>query len=350
MNSDIGEQERYVHAIRASGLDMYDHIDIGDPDLWIPSQELEQLLEEGLIGMSCSELPLRTRSKVVNQRICDIIGYPVPSTFRRTKPKFPGQLFDVYVQKSNNLQIWNEDISANRRYVIVRLNQDDAVVKVRVVLGSVLSRLDTTGTLTQKYQAQLTIEGATAELVAPEDTEVLKTIVSDDCEVSDSSDPTADPDIRQLLPINKIFESLSLLLGCVFPDPGRDQERNRAAKLHLMVCNQLGYRSFHDDGNFPDLRHQLLEVKLQTSPTIDLGIVAPNSTEALDIRRLNRHQVRHCDVRYALFYGDTDGSDVTISHLFVTTGERFFTRFPQFQGKILNKKLQITLPSNFFDG
>ena len=40
---------------------------------------------------------------------------------------------------------------------------------------------------------------------------------------------------------------------------------------------------------------------------------------------------------------------VTLTHLFLSTGEKFFTRFPQFQGKVLNKKLQIPLPLNFFD-
>jgi hypothetical protein len=34
----------------------------------------------------------------------------------------------------------------------------------------------------------------------------------------------------------------------------------------------------------------------------------------------------------------------------LTTGESFFTRFTQFQGKVLNKKLQIPLPRDFFDG
>ena len=50
-----------------------------------------------------------------------------------------------------------------------------------------------------------------------------------------------------------------------------------------------------------------------------------------------------------MFYAMTDGENVTLTHLFLTTGEKFFTRFPQFQGKVLNKKLQIPLPADFFD-
>ena len=119
--------------------------------------------------------------------------------------------------------------------------------------------------------------------------------------------------------------------------------------MHRLVCQHLGYADYRDDGKFPDVRHQLLEVKLQTSPTIDLGLVSPSSKEALDVPKIEGRQIRHCDVRYALFYAKTDGKSVTLTHLFLITGEKFFTRFPQFQGKVLNRKLQIPLPPDFFD-
>lgn len=82
--------ERYVQAIRQSGLSIYDPIEIGDPELWIPTPELEQLLTRELTGVSLAGLPLRTRSKVVKQHVCRVLGYPVPSSFRKTQPRFPG--------------------------------------------------------------------------------------------------------------------------------------------------------------------------------------------------------------------------------------------------------------------
>jgi hypothetical protein len=124
---------------------------------------------------------------------------------------------------------------------------------------------------------------------------------------------------------------------------------NRGAALHRLVCEALGYANYKDDGQFPDIRHQLLEVKLQTSPTIDLGLAAPNSKEALDVPKINNRQVRHRDVRYAIFCAQTNDTVVTITHLFLSTGAAFFSRFPQFKGKVLNKKLQIPLPTDFFD-
>ena len=94
--------------------------------------------------------------------------------------------------------------------------------------------------------------------------------------------------------------------------------------------------------------NQLLEVKLQTSPTIHLGLVEPVSTEPLDLDGAPEGTVRHCDVRYAIFGGELDGDHVKLTRLVLTTGEDFFTRFPRFEGRVLNKKIQIPLPRGFF--
>jgi len=349
MNTKAEGPERYAKAIKQKGISIYDHIEIRDPELWIPTPELEVLLNRALTGISLAGLPLRTRSKIVKEYICRALGYPVPSSFTKTKPRFPGQLFDTYIQKSNNLQIWNEELAPTRRYVLIRVNDNNLISKVKVVTGNNLALFDTTGTLTQKYQASLIPKDDTTELITTEDTELLKPFVRVGIDLASIESPINNPIAGQLLPILEIYERLSNLVGYSFADFGRDQERNRGAELHKLVCQQLGYKDFRDDGQFPDIRNQLLEVKLQTSPTIDLGLIRPDSTEALDIPRIKDKQIRHCDVRYALFYAETDGEIVTLTHLFLTTGQKFFGRFPQFKGKVLNKKLQIPLPSDFFE-
>jgi len=340
--------ERYVKAIRESGLSIYDPIDIGDPKLWIPTPELEKLLNEDLCGLSLDGLPLRTRSKVLKEHVCRVLGYPVPKSFKKNQPRFPGQLFDTYIQKANNLQIWNEELSPSRRYVIIRLDESNLISKIKVVTGETLAFLDTTGTLTQKYQARLIPGQIQAELISREDTSLLQPFVERDIDLSTIASPIDHPRAGELFPIQQIFLKLKNLIGSSFEDKGIDQERNRGADLHRMVCCQLGYTDYRDDGQFPDVRHQLLEVKLQTSPTIDLGLVSPDSIETLDVPQIKGHQVRHCDVRYALFYAEIQGQKVTLTNLFISTGEMFFSRFPKFKGRELNKKLQIPLPRNFF--
>lgn len=339
---------QWVAALQQSGLSIYDPIAIGDPTLWIPTPELQTILDDELRDLSLAGLPLRTRSKVVKEHICRALGYPIPKSFKKTQPRFIGQGFDVYTQKSNNLQVWNEELEASRRYVLIRVSEADVVTRVKVITGDTLALLDTTGTLTQKYQARCT-DGQNSELISSGDTAVLAPLVNVAAALDEAATPVAQPKYGELLPIAEVYQRLYSLENRTFENVGSDQERKRGEALHRLVCQALGYRSFADDGQFPDVRHQLIEVKLQLAPTIDLGLVRPDSVEPVDVPMIEGAQIRHCDVRYAIFTAEIDGPNVRLKHLLLTTGEDFFGRFPQFGGKVLNAKLQIPLPSNFFE-
>ncbi|MDR4127196.1 hypothetical protein [Yanghanlia caeni] len=338
----------YKQAIALSGHDIYSLIEVGHPEHWIPTQHLEALLNENLTGLDLAGLALRTRSKVVKTAVCEALGYPAPKSFKKTQPRFIGQQLDIYTQKSLNLQIWNEELSPTRRYAIIQVLEDDTIGRVKVVNGQQLALLDRTGTITTKYQARLELGVEPLELIAARDTQSMWPHLNAEVVFSSTTSPVEEPQSGELLPIAEIYERLAGLVGRSFPDPGRDQERNRGAALHAMVCAALGYSRYEDTGQFPDVKHQLLEVKLQTSPTIDLGLVEPNSLEYMDVQQLGATRVRHADTRYALFYARTDGATVVLTHLFVTTGERFFTRFRKFGGNVINGKIQIPLPRNFF--
>ena len=101
---------------------------------------------------------------------------------------------------------------------------------------------------------------------------------------------------------------------------------------------------YADTGSFPDVVEQLVELKLQTAATIDLGLVSPDDATALDFFP----RIRHCDVRYAVFYGMVVGSEVRLNHLVLARGADFFSFFQRFEGKVVNAKLQIPLPRDFF--
>jgi hypothetical protein len=230
------------------------------------------------------------------------------------------------------------------------VSKNDLIEEVRVVNGDTLAILDTTGTLTQKYQARLIVGQKASELISSSDTSRVKEIINgfDEKKVN-LADPTDRANGENLLPIKLIYERLSKIIGKTFSDSGYDQERNRGGLLHRLVCQALGYQTYHDNGQFPDVPNQLLEIKLQTSPTIDLGLVNPDSKTLLHTPKINGKQIRHCDVRYALFYAKITDKQVTITNFFLVTGEEFFSRFPRFEGKIINKKIQIPLPADFFE-
>ena len=327
----------YRKRIQESQLTIYDSLD-GSPKLLIPITDLEAILRSSLQGMLL-DFPIRTRSKHVKSAICEAIGYPVPKSFRKTQPRFPGQDFDVYVQKSNNLQIWNEALDANRRYVLVRVGEDLRVTTVRVVSGHQLVKLDTTGTLTRKLQARAVHRVEESRLVSQTDTPELT------AEMQKARDVKKESLLGSLLTTNRLYEKLLPLLGAEFENPGSDQERNRGWGLHKAVSKQLGLDLADDDGQFPDVRDQLLELKLQTAGTVDLGLISPRDESLL----VGFDNVRNCDVRYAIFYGTIVDEKIRLDHLVLTNGADFFTYFQQMQGKVENTKNQIRLPNGFFE-
>lgn len=337
--------------IKNSLLSIYSEVEIGDKKYWLTSEELEVLLNNKLVGKSVAGLPLRTRSKIMKVMTCEALGYAAPKSFLKKQPRFTGQQFDIYVQKSNNLQVWNEELSAKRRYVLIKLNANDTISKVKVVAGADLANLDKTGTLTQKYQARLIVGESDTELISNEDTDSIKRITNTPANLIPLAgiSPIDSPTPETLLPIGEIFSKLIPLIGVSFKDVGLDQERNRGGELHKIVCKALGFENYFDNGQFPDIKQQLLEVKLQTSPTIDLGLVTPDSTDKLDLEKVSNIGIAHNDVRYAIFYADNRSGLVTIRKIYLSTGRDFFTRFPRFGGKVLNKKIQIPLPSDFFE-
>jgi len=353
MNSALLKKQR----IQNNKLSVYDTIEIGDSDYWYNSNELEHLLSENLVGLDV-EYPLRTRSKIVKEKICESLGYVVPKSFKKTQPRFLSQNFDVYTQQSNNLQIWNEEIEPARRYVLIQISEVHKVESVKVVNGTVIADLDTTGKLTQKFQASFTEKHTgVAKLLSSFDAFDLPNAEFAYNENLANYSPIDFPDGNSILPINAIYERLESLIGAKISYLGPLQERNRGGELHKLVCDALGYDTFKDDGQFPDIKHQLLEIKLQTSPTVDLGLILPGSISPLDMPKLNGYNLKMKDVRYAVFYGvlvpvmsDDDPAEslVEITDAYIINGDDFFKYFRKFEGKEINSKLQIPLPRDFW--
>lgn len=341
----VGSQ--LAESISRSGLSIYDPV---PEHLFYDIATLEARLSEGLRGAVWA-MPIRTRSKIAKAAVCRILGYPMPGSFVKTQPRFPGQNLDVFVQKSNNLQIWNEDVDPERRYALIRVDNRDVVSGVRVLTGEAIALLDTTGTLTTKYQAARlpTHEGSC--LVSVSDTQNLINCLAPREHVDPAAlaaqAPTDRPVAGTVLTIKAVFGHLEQLLGHTFTDPGVVNERGRGVVLQRLVCERLGLNAYADAGQFPDILSQVLEVKLQLSPTIDLGLVAPDSDH---IAQEAGGEIRHCDVRYAVFYGHRQGDDeVRLTDVVIATGESFFTEFRRFEGLIQNAKLQIPLPAHVFD-
>lgn len=334
---------KIVETIKAEARSIYDAV---DDTLFIPTDKLQTLLQEHLAGLSLAGIPLRTRSKVVKSAICQALGYPVPKSFKKTHPRFPAQNFDTYTQKSDNVQIWNEDITPDRRYVFLRVDTSDIITAVRIITGDQLAKLDRTGTLTQKYQATMRHFGSN-RLFSAMDTPPIAQWCSSGAPNLSAPLPTDLPTPGCLLPIAEIYKRLLPLVGTTIRYLDALQDRNRGSELHATICQKLGYPQYADKGSYPDIVHQLIEVKLQTSPTIDLGLHSPE--DGLTVIRASGHPFNSKDIRYVVFDASVSGDVIRLDNLYVVNGRDFTKSFPLFKGKVQNKKRQIPLPKGFFD-
>lgn len=345
MSPDRSAGEEVRRGILDGGPSIYDDPATEQTGLFYSPGELEAVLRARLIGLpDLGGLPVRTRSKVAKTLVCDALGYVAPASFKKTQPRLRHPNLDVYVQESNNLQVWNQEVDAARRYLIL-IVKGGQIADVRVIAGADLAQYDATGTLTSKFQASRIVDRDGAVLVSPCDTDDLIAAYAPGPRLPLAVSPVELPDRRRVLDIAGVFAFLAPMVGQTYDDPGLTQERNRGTVIHREACERLGLTHFADNGQFPDVLSQLVEVKLQLARTIDLGLELPNSDKPLASAN-GTVAVRDC--RYAIFYGERDGTSFTITALVVVTGQDFFTEFRQFAGRVSNSKLQLRLPNVWF--
>ena len=325
------------------------------------------------------------KSQWVKLQIIELLGYQRPSGLRtkqarQSKPKFIHQLLDIFVQSSRNLQVWNyipyadiiipnewnvESESPYRykdcRYLLVFHSPEGVILKMTVVNGNKLAEWDTTGTQTIKWQANAKRsyrdEISSQIIVSPVETlhSKISTYMQQPLEnksrfIIQESQNLESPLIKQpptpasFLTHNEIAQALRTLVGTKFANLGTGQERSMGQTLEKEIIKALGYQSYQqtDTGDYPDLLHQLIEVKFQFRGTIDLGKNLP--TDPLPIKApWNKWEITPREIRYivALMEQDVHGNFI-VDSIVITSGEKFNEYFSISEGT--NFKIQIPVP------
>ncbi len=130
---------------------------------------------------------------------------------------------------------------------------------------------------------------------------------------------------RLLFTMQEVAILLKPLMGLAAPrdDTNRILEvRPKGHWFEFEVAKLLGYHYPPGSGFFPDLRHQLLEVKHHTgkSVTIDFGHHHPGSKTVVDARWNENTRARICDIRYLIALAPPPQFEV--SGLVLATGEQ----------------------------
>lgn len=120
--------------------------------------------------------------------------------------------------------------------------------------------------------------------------------------------------------------------------------KNRGQALEKKVLDLLGYQVNEFDllyGAYPDIRNQLLEVKVQDSPTVDLGKFSPEKEENV----IEDYPFTTFDVRYLIAL--TNPITETIEGIILSPGEKLGEVFSYVSDQ--SYKCQRTIPMTFFD-
>ncbi|MFZ5818131.1 MAG: hypothetical protein ACOY93_23005 [Bacillota bacterium] len=151
-----------------------------------------------------------------------------------------------------------------------------------------------------------------------------------------------DPVPGQLLSIEVLRDILlPNLLGRTIQ---KGATKNRGQALEAMVKHYLGYQESSQDllsGGYPDIRHQVLEVKVQDSPTVDLGLYSPQNVEQIP----DCPGITTADVRYLIAL--TDGDSGVIEGIVLCPGSRLGDKFAYVSATSV--KYQRSIPMSFFD-
>lgn len=120
--------------------------------------------------------------------------------------------------------------------------------------------------------------------------------------------------------------------------------KNRGQALERLVALLLGYKISDAElleGTFPDIPNQALEVKIQDSPTVDLGRFSPQFEEFVP----SCPDLTTLDVRYLMAL--TDAETGIIQGVILCPGEKLGELFSYVSD--ISFKCQRSIPMSFFD-
>lgn len=277
--------------------------------------------------------------------------------------KYLAESFIVTTGKSYNLQVWNR--IPNSRHLLVKYKTGEVIrcqdincvlVKINIELQKIDSiivaspkyierKFGKFGVPTIKFQAIITnstrdsITSSATKSMIMADTENMKSFlgVSENTTLSNIA---STPIPGNILPIEEIAKrTISNLIGEKLDST---DTKNRGQALERKVATLLGYPEDNSlVGGYPDIYNQALEVKVQDSPTIDLG----KETPANPIVIFENLPITTEDIRYLVAL--TNPRTSVIEGVILVPGKELENIFTMVNGTSF--KCQRSIPMSFFE-
>lgn len=283
-------------------------------------------------------------------------------------PKITREFIDTYIVTSGssyNLQVWNRLPSSSTllikyesgeslkcddvRFVLVRIDPLKDKIASIIVLTSqyIVDHFGKFGKPTVKQQLLISskvrkkIYESPDKILSFPDSKKLSYFITHDY-FPPQSRMVEEPTIRELYSIALLKKMVAEKLIGKKLDASSTKKRGQA--LERLVLELLGYAIKENEllyGGFPDIRNQLLEVKVQDSTTVDLGRFSPEKEEFV----IEEKNITTFDIRYLIAL--TDPKTEIIEGIILTPGERLGDIFSYVSAE--SYKCQRAIKMSFFD-
>lgn len=283
-------------------------------------------------------------------------------------PKIAREFIDTYIVTSGtsyNLQVWNripatemllikyesgESLKCTDvRFVFVRIDTENNKIASVIILTPqyIEQRFGKFGKPTIKHQLLISskvrneIYEQEEKILSFPDSKKLSYQIRHDYEPPKSG-MVEEPSIQHLFSIGLLTKMVAKKLIGFKLDAAATKNRGQA--LEKKVLELLGYEVNENDllyGAFPDIRNQLLEVKVQDSPTVDLGKFSPEKEEIV----IEGSDLTTFDVRYLIAL--TNPKTEIIEGIILSPGEKLGELFSYVSAE--SYKCQRAIPMSFFE-
>ncbi len=295
-------------------------------------------------------------------------GYEIVPLKKKGIPKITLEFVDTYMVTSENnynLQVWNRIPASNSllvqyetgealkcrdvRFILVRIDTAKHQIRSIAILTAdyIEQRFGKFGKPTIKYQLLISskvrksIVESKEKVLFARDTEKLSSLVTHDFAPPQSNMLEA-PQANEIFSIELLEKILAkALIGQKLEAAAT---KNRGQSLEKKVIELLGYSTDDVDvlhGAYPDIKNQLLEVKVQDKQTVDLGKYSPEIMEVV----IEELELTTQDVRYLILL--TNAETTEIEGIILLPGKQLGDIFSYVSGK--SYKCQRGIPMTFFD-
>lgn len=300
--------------------------------------------------------------------LSEIGEYEIVPPKKKGVPKIVREFLDTYIVTSGtsyNLQVWNRIPASNMllikyesgeslhcndvRFVIVRIDIIKALIASVIILTPeyIEQKFGKFGKPTIKHQLLISSKVRKAiyeredKILSFPDSKKLSYEITHDYQTPRSG-MLEEPELKDLYSISLLKKMVAEKL--IGKKLNAAATKNRGQALERMTLELLGYTVKENAllyGGFPDIRNQLLEVKVQDSPTVDLGKFSPENEEIV----IKEKNLTTFDVRYLIAL--TNPKTSIIEGIILGPGEKLGEVFSYVSAQ--SYKCQRAIPMSFFD-